>query len=258
MITTFLQGGLGNQIFQIMAAISHSKKINTDCYFDFSKSNVETQGQRANKYADNLFKNLNNTIINFNNLQRYIEPRFSFTPLPIIDNVCLIGSFQSEKYFDNIKNEIYDLFYFDENKMSQIQNYINEKTGGDLVTSLHIRRGDYLRKPNFHPTQDLNYYVKAMEITNTKKYIVVSDDIQWCKENFIGDKFIFSDFTDEIDDLMLIMNCNHHIIANSSFSWWGAYLCKNPNKIVVAPKLWFGLQGPQDTEDIYINNWIKI
>ena len=70
--------------------------------------------------------------------------------------------------------------------------------------------------------------------------------------------FIFSPFTDELDDLILIMSCDNHIIANSSFSWWGSYLSESENKIVVCPKNWFGYQGPQDTQDLYLNNWIKL
>jgi hypothetical protein len=112
-------------------------------------------------------------------------------------------------------------------------------------------------KPQFHPACDMDYYQKAMDIIDAEKYIIISDDIEWCKNNFLGDKFIFSPFTNEIEDLYLLMNCNNHIIANSSFSWWGAYLCEKDNK-VVSPKTWFGPQGPQDTEDIYIKDWIKL
>jgi hypothetical protein len=258
MVTTFLQGGLGNQMFQISAAWALSKELNDNCVFDFEKSNVETQGNNANKYKDNIFKNINNDNINYNTLFRYLEPTFSYKELPKLKNLLLVGVFQSEKYFIDHKDEIKNLFYFDENKNNKIKNFIKEKTNSRSVTSIHVRRGDYLKKPNFHPTQSIEYYNKGIELTNTEKYILVSDDIKWCKENFIGDKFIFSDFTDEIDDLLLIMNCDNHIIANSSFSWWGSYLCKNESKIVVSPKLWFGLNGPQDTQDIYLDNWIKI
>jgi hypothetical protein len=85
--------------------------------------------------------------------------------------------------------------------------------------------------------------------------IFISDDKEWCKENFNG---IVSPFDDEIDDLILMMNCDNNIIANSSFSWWGAYLNQNPNKVVIGPKKWFGPYGPQDQDDIIPPNWIKI
>lgn len=85
--------------------------------------------------------------------------------------------------------------------------------------------------------------------------IFVSDDKNWCKENFNG---IISPFEDEIEDLILISLSDHNIIANSSFSWWGAYLNENKNKIVIGPKIWFGFAGPQDQDDTIPNNWIKI
>jgi hypothetical protein len=257
MITSYLQGGLGNQMFQMAAAYSLSLKLNVECKFDFNSSFVSTQGHAANKYKDNIFKNINNSDINFKTLHVYREPYFKYDELPLSDNLILLGNFQSEKYFIDNKNEVINMFSFDENINNEVKQFILENTNGSKLTAIHVRRGDYLLKPNFHPSCDMNYYNQAIEIINDDKYVVLSDDIEWCKENFIGDKFIFSPFTNEIYDLHLMMNCDNHIIANSSFSWWGAYLCEKNNK-VVAPKIWFGPDGPQDTQDIYINNWIKI
>jgi len=90
------------------------------------------------------------------------------------------------------------------------------------------------------------------------KPIFISDDKDWCKETFKDIDCLISPFNDEIEDLILMINCKHNIIANSSFSWWGAYLNQNHDKIVVGPKKWFGLAGPQDQQDIIPKNWIKI
>ncbi len=258
MITSYLQGGLGNQMFQIAAAYSLSKKINTNCEFDFNKCYTPNQGNVSTKYQDGLFKKIKNNDLNFNLFKKYHQPNFKYNELPLIDNQILIGDFQSEKYFKEFKDEIISQFYFDDLIHTKVKTFIRETVGDNDVTAIHVRRGDYTSKPNFHPTCDYTYYHKGMELINTDKYIVISDDIEWCKKTFIGEKYIFSPFTNEIDDLYLIMNCDNHIIANSSFSWWGAYLSKNINNKVIAPITWFGPLGPQDTNDIYLNKWIKL
>lgn len=257
MITSYLQGGLGNQMFQIAAAYSLSLKLNVDCMFDFNTSFVSTQGHGANKYKNNIFKNVNNGEVNFKNFKVYHEPDFKYNEIPLVDNLALLGNFQSEKYLPENKNVLLKLFNFEDEINNEVKKFISENTNGSSITAIHVRRGDYLLKPNFHPVCTMDYYKKAMEIIGDDKYLLISDDIDWCKENFVGEKFIFSPFTNEIYDLYLFMNCDNHIISNSSFSWWGAYLSEKDNK-VIAPKIWFGFNGPQDTQDIYVNNWIKI
>ena len=258
MITTFLQGGLGNQMFQISAAWALSKELSTDCGFDLSQTHILTQGNKASKYKDTLFRNLKDTRFDYNKLLTYREPSFNYSKLPLWDNILLIGSFQSSKYFEKFKDNLNEIFYLDNDKINETTNFIKTVSNNLPVCSIHVRRGDYLKSPSFHPTCTIEYYKKGMEIIGCEKYIVVSDDINWCKEIFVGDEFIFSPYTDELDDLYLIMNCNYHIIANSSFSWWGAYLCKNTEKKIVAPSIWFGPNGPKNTEDIYEKEWIKI
>lgn len=257
MITAYLQGGLGNQMFQIAAAYSLSLKLNVECKFDFNSSFVSTQGHGANKYKDNIFKKINNGEINIKDYKIYREPEFKYNEIPLVDNLILLGNFQSEKYLPENKNDLLTLFNFDDEINNEVIDFISKNTKDYPITAIHIRRGDYLLNSNFHPVCTMDYYKKAMEIIGEGKYIFISDDIEWCKENFIGDNFIFSPFTNEIYDLYLLINCDNHIIANSSFSWWGAYLSEKNGK-VIAPKTWFGPQGPQDTQDIYINNWIKI
>jgi hypothetical protein len=97
-----------------------------------------------------------------------------------------------------------------------------------------------------------------MNLIGDSTFIFISDDINWVKENFKGDNIIYSPFKSDIDDLTLMVKCDNNIIANSSFSWWGAYLNKNENKKIIAPKEWFGPNGPKDTQDIIPENWLKI
>ena len=155
----------------------------------------------------------------------------------------------------NIKNKFKKLSLDDlANKCLYGYNFILPK---EHFICIHVRRGDYLNNPSIHPTCTKEYYQKALESFSFMKYtpIFVSDDIKWCKENFKGE---FSPFKDELEDLTLLSMCNDNIIANSTFSWWGAYLNQSKIKVVVSPKQWFGENGPQDTQDIIPNNWIKI
>jgi len=255
MITSFLQGGLGNQMFQIAAAYSLSKVMGVEYAFNLNRCHTPAQGNTSNKYKDSIFKNVNDVDLNLNSFRRHLQPCFAYYNIPKLDNLMLEGDFQSEKFFLDYKDEIKKLFYFDKDKEIEIREYLSQF---ESATAIHVRRGDYLTKPNYHPTCSIEYYKKGMEIIgNESNFIFVSDDINWCKKNFKGKNIHYSPFTNELDDLYLIKLCNNQIIANSSFSWWGAYLCSYNNK-VVAPSIWFGPNGPQDTNDVYNKNWIKI
>lgn len=125
---------------------------------------------------------------------------------------------------------------------------------------MHIRRGDYVLYPDHHPTCNIDYYKNAIKIINDssetrKKILIFSDDKEWCRNNFIGDEYIISENDNPYIDLYLMTLCDHHIIANSSFSWWGAWLNYNANKIVVAPSQWFGSAIVKNTSDVYCKNW---
>ena len=114
---------------------------------------------------------------------------------------------------------------------------------------------------NFHPQQSLDYYKQAIETVGPDKtFVIFSDDIEWCKQNldFIGSKFFISGNKD-YEDMYLMSLCNNNIITNSTFSWWGAWLNKNENKIVISPKIWFGKNNSHlDTSDLYCDKWIKL
>ena len=143
----------------------------------------------------------------------------------------------------------------------QIKNRINEKYRLEENTcSIHVRRGDYIGN-GLHEVCHLEYYLEAVEEmksrTEIDKFIVFSDDIAWCKENFIGENFLFIENNSNIEDLYLQTQCTNNIICNSSFSWWGAWLNANPNKVVIAPECWYG-DLSKDTKDLLPEKWIKL
>jgi hypothetical protein len=161
---------------------------------------------------------------------------FSYSQIPQIDNIDLIGYFQNENYFSCHKKEIVDLF--DPNDVIKSKVYLTDFDG---LTAIHVRRGDYLNFPLHHPVPSLSYYNTAISnLKNiSKNFMVFSDDIPWCKEQFPSN-FLYSEETDEFIDLFKMSLCSNFIIANSSFSWWGSYLSKNPSKKIYAPDNWVG------------------
>lgn len=174
------------------------------------------------------------------------------------DNVSLNGYLQTEKYFKNIETEIRKDFTFKSEIYYTAKGFFNTLNVKDVI-SLHIRRGDYVYNPN-HPVQDLDYYSKALEYFNDDFLVLIfTDGPSWAKEQklFDNNRFLVSDGGDTYVDLCLMSLCKYHIIANSSYSWWGAWLANS--KKVVAPKNWFsGINSHYDTKDIYCDNWIII
>ena len=154
------------------------------------------------------------------------------------DNVDLFGYFQSPKYFNHIKDEIKNDFKFT-NEVESLCNEMYETISGKKVVSLHIRRTDYTVNNN-HPLQPISYYEDALKLFDKNVQILVfSDDPQWCQEQglFADDSVMISEGNDADIDLCLMTKCDYHIIANSSFSWWGAWL--GDSEKVVAPSNWF-------------------
>lgn len=231
------QGRIANQIFELSCCISYA--IDNDHQYKFPTWEYEQYFNLHNCYSDQIKP----TII-------YHEPNFHYTKIPSFPRDEIIdfrGYMQSYKYFDNNQDIIMGLF--------------TPKQGHNIqynTTAIHVRRGDYLNLTKEYIQLNMEYYYKAMQMINSKKYLVFSDDIEWCKQNFHGNNIMFSENKKPIEDLSLFLACEHAIIANSSFSWWGAYLNKNPSKIIIAPEKWFGPALPHDTKDLLPEKWIKI
>jgi len=183
---------------------------------------------------------------------------FQYIDYNVIDNSIIDGFFQSEKYFNHHRKEILKLFEIPDS----VKNTIYEKYGNILngkTTSLHVRRGDYVRHPNHHPTCSLEYYREAIsKVDGDTTLVIFSDDIGWCQEHLNYNNSIYIENEKDYIELYLMSFCDNNIIANSSFSWWGAWLNKNDNKIVVGPKAWFGSAINHDTSDIIPESWITI
>jgi hypothetical protein len=176
---------------------------------------------------------------------------------PFSENVDFLGYFQTEKYFKNVEKEIREGFTFKEEIYSPTKEQFDSIIGNGSAISLHIRRTDYTTNPN-HPTQSIEYYHQALnELDHNLSVIIMSDDPEWCKtqEIFSGDRFLISEGGNCYVDLCLMTLCDYHIIANSSFSWWGSWLAKS--KKVIAPKNWFGGSSINyNTEDLYYSDTI--
>jgi len=257
-VSTRLMGGLGNMMFQI--ATSYSVALRDDKEMICDTRNMMIPHKPYSFYTNSVFRNVkfSNTLTNSNHLG---EGEFNYTPIPKLDgNIKLVGHFQSEKYFINHRNKILELFEIDD----VTKNYLFEKYREIInkdTCSIHVRRGDYLGLKNHHPIQPIEYYLQAIKlIGEDKHYVIFSDNIKWCEDNFkfLNNKTFISDNKD-YEDLYLMSMCKNNIIANSTFSWWGAWLNKNKDKKVIAPKQWFGVSNSHlDTSDLYCEKWITI
>jgi hypothetical protein len=282
MITTFIYGGLGNQLFQYSAGRALSLRHGVDLCL------IWKGGSNKSRALSMMHFNLNCKIlssasfmkrINFDVVKSYIKHgspvifreatlgfNNQFTSLG--PNICLNGYWQSEKFFTPIEDTIrQDLKIL---TPPSVQNQLLlEKIRSKDSIALHIRRGDYVTNPSafaVHGTCNISYYKNAMQYITDKLqkqpvFYIFSDDIPWAMANLKNDhKMIFVNHNNDIqnyEDLRLMSYCKHNIIANSSFSWWGAWLNKNPNKIVVAPQKWY---ADHDTKnpDILPSNWVKL
>ncbi len=254
MIITKLQGGLGNQLFQWAAAYSYSidhkcdLKVDTSFYFHQTLRKVELQNFTNINIATH--NDINKTLIEFSD-------NFSYLDIPYDEDkiVYLNGFWQCEKYFNKNKSSI---------KTELSKNWISKfplykSIIGENAVSLHIRRTDYVHSNGYHPVQPIDYYKNAIElIGDYNKIFVFSDDIEWCIENLKFRDVIFVKDTTHIDDLWMMSLCKNNIIANSSFSWWGAWLNDNIDKKVIAPSNWFGEMANIESKDIIPDSWIKI
>lgn len=248
--------GLGNQMFQIATAISYAKENNIKAIFPMLKNR-----ERYGNYTDNIFKNLNLTEFDESEIEiEFHQPSFTYCEIPKSRKIRLHGYFQTEKFFISNKKLIDDYFQPDE----LTKNYIKEKYANILEDSIsiHLRFGDYIKLKKHHPLLSLtNYYENIVKKNKRKNILVFSDDINAAKKVKILKKYntIFMEGESEIIDMYTMSLCNDNAIANSTFSWWGAWLNRNPNKTVYYPKIWFGPKLKHyKTIDLFPESWEKI
>ena len=197
------------------------------------------------------------------------EKHFQFDPeaYRAPDQSYLVGYWQSEKYFSDIEHIIREEFSFKDEPDDMNKKILRQIRGANAV-SVHIRRGDYVTDPGtakVHGTCPPDYYRQALALIERKipapHFFIFSDDIAWVRQNLKSRSPAF--FVDhnqqrqDYEDLRLMSGCRHHIIANSTFSWWGAWLAANPNKIVIAPKKWFN-DPTVSTHHLIPPSWVKL
>lgn len=242
---------LGNQMFQIAALHGIAAKLKDQAYIP------------EGWIYQNVFKGPFIATKNISPKYIFKEPSFTYSEPPIPNNYnpqkdsyAIDGYFQSEKTFINAEQKVREIFSPSDDVLNYINNKYSHIINNDKTCSMHIRRGDYLNLPQYHTNLDLNYYMKAIKsFSKDTVFIIFSDDIVWCKEMFPpSEKFVHIENEPDYIDLFLMTKCKNHVIANSSFSWWGAWLNKNENKRVIAPAAnkWFGpANAHMDTKDIY-------
>lgn len=293
MITVRLNGGLGNQMFQYATGRAIADRIGIDLsvnldelsnetgsvhtqrHYELSKLNVRTDSVSNNGKipAQSLLSKTFFRIREFTGKvldQRIVaEKFFYFDPaiLEISSSCVLTGYWQSEKYFQSSRRKIIEDF-----RPREVMNSVNRDTAESIAStnsvSIHVRRGDYVTNSQankFHGLCGLDYYQKAIKFIQNRAsnthFFIFSDEIDWVKENLNTDSpttYISDNAGDESYwDMQLMKECKHHIIANSSFSWWGAWLSENDDGIVIAPEKWFS--DPKiNTNDLIPLRWIRL
>jgi len=265
MIAIKLLGGLGNVMFQI-ATIEYLGKVFEQevCYTDIDQWMDDLVEQwpwsiHGQEYLTifpkiNFYKNHTERFIP----QRRQDVQFRFIQLGAQNWDLFVGYFQSEKNFPD-RPFIEDLFQPSERIIGLMSKY---NVLFNLPTcSINVRRGNYLNLGNHHPCLGIDYYRKAIDIMKAKgvsRFLIFSNDLNWCRNNFIGDEFTFINDIDYVE-LFLMSKCSNHIISNSSFAWWGAWLGETPEKTTIAPNVWFGNYLPAEhAADIIPARWLKI
>lgn len=267
---------MGNQMFQFAATLGIGRKLGYEVAFPIENFlTVKDQvlhGGTPNKAwfelpgcftIDKAFLKPKAEIEK--HIKRTVEEKkFEFSPRffswwRMRDNSNLKGYFQSEKYFAHVKEELLRNFTF-------MPEYIEEAkkllpNNGTQLVSIHLRLGDYLALPNHHPVCSPEYYAAAMKHFEGSGYtfVIFSDDLEGAKPYFTGPNVHFFSSSSPYTDMCAMSLCEHNIIANSSFSWWAAYINPNPNKKVIATKRWFGdAYKKHNTKDLYCPDWIVV
>lgn len=223
-----------------------------------------TSKETKEKYLDYFKKNIN-VNIKLDKVFMCSGSQIDYESISYIKNAYYVGTYFSIDLFDGIEDKIKSMFKFPEflNKknIELVDNYKNRET-----VSLHIRRGDYLGNPILGGLGNINYYKEAMQLIRKKVdnpvFIIFSNDVTWCKENFlIPEEHIYVNWNkgeNSFRDMQLMSLLKNNIITNSSFSWWGAWLNKNPNKIVITPERWFNEKSGISDKKINDKSWIQI
>lgn len=294
MVIVNIIGGIGNQMFQCAAGLALSERLGTELLYDIrmfdnyklhngfelnrvflTQKKVANDheirriiGWRASKFGKRLMRN--RILQRYSCKKYFIEPCFSSRSLDLLPkDIYMKGYWQSEKFFRGFEHIVHQHFRYKSTFANEENIKISRALNKSLNSvSIHVRRGDYIlnEKTNFvHGACDIDYYKNAMHYIeariNNPEYYIFSDEIEWAEKHLpVKGKKIFINHNNGIDsfnDMRLMSLCRHNIIANSSFSWWGAWLNMNKNKIVISPKRWFRNENIRK-KGIVPDSWIKL
>lgn len=287
-IITKLQGGLGNQMFQYATGRSVAQRNGAELKLDIFALKHDPQRE----YALGCF-NTTQRIATQEEISKFLrhktrkgkfwfwynrwiadekrytqEKQFNFDQhiLELKDPVYLDGAWQTEKYFKDIRDLLQKEFTLRSEPSAETKDWI-KKVSACTSVSLHIRRGDYVSNHaanQFHGTCPIKYYEKAINLISQKikdpVFFIFSDEIAWAKDNLNAPfplYFISGKNISDCEEMTIMSSCKNNIIANSSFSWWGAWLNKNPYKLVIAPQKWFTTKK-MNTADLTPESWTRI
>jgi hypothetical protein len=261
-VTCDIKGGLGNQLFMIFTTLAYAMDNGYYAWF----TETSSYGDRPS-YWKTFFKSLRVYLSSHVPIHHYKEPEFKYNPIPK-GMEELDGYFQSELYFKSHANEIIEQMNISEFQYS-IQSRFNMTQ--PIRVSLHFRIGDYVKFPNHHPILPLSYYQNALSMLEQKikkpftVYCFYEKQDEATATSMIEalnikDKILVPTLGDiqDWEEMICMSCCHHHIIANSSFSWWGAYLNSSKEKLVYYPSVWFGSALAYDTSDLCPKEWIRI
>ena len=256
-------GRLGNQMFQLacLVALSEDKgyeiALPTENFKPDNENGYNDGSQLRDCFniPDHFFRSRSEIMNRISH--QYREPKFSYSDdfFNLPDNTDINGYYQSEKYFKNFEDRIRKLFNF-KDWIDEKANSIFDDLGVDGSSiCVHIRRGDYVAQSDYHPILKNDYYSSALSGMNGKIFFF-SDDYEWCRDNML-DAFPGSFVVEKMNpyvSLCLMSKFKKFVIANSSFSWWAAWL-SGEHSDVVSPSQWFGKMMPHSTEDLYCKGW---
>jgi len=257
-LTSFLMGGLGNQMFQISKAVSEG--LTNNIKVEFQKSAfIPMHGNQPTKYLTNIFRNVNfvNTLPN---TFRVSEPNWSYNKLNITYDkpIEFYGYFQSSKNFNGHGDYLKNMFSPTTEFIDKV-NFLYPNITDNKTVSIHVRRGDYLGISDVLPVIDKSYIDECLkEIGDYDKIYIFSNDKEWCEQNLNYEKSEIVYGLEDYEELWMISLCKINVMSNSSFSWWGSYLNSNENKKSFCPSKWFGPKGEKNYEDIYENEWVRV
>jgi hypothetical protein len=277
MLTIRLMGGMGNQMFQYAFALAQAKRLG--CQFQLDRSGYPGPFEKARLPGDTRREyELHQWTLGREMLRQthyHVPPTVHEGPMPyqqelvdkLKDGDACQGFWQTEKYFLNAVNEVRCAFTPRNPKM--YPPYTDILNAGVNSVFIHVRHGDYLNNPGtkkFHGVMSEDYYRMAIEYLESSypgakfEYFVFSDDTPWCKEFFTAPNYHVMEPKQEADEIFAMSRCAHGIIANSSYSWWAAWLGdhnKPGHRTVIAPRRWFD-EAPIDARDIVPARWVKL